>query len=199
MENEKHGYAVAAFVFLLLYGGIFSLLVLLFGGYDSFGMGEVLALGYLLLPAVSGLFLMLRKPRIAAVLMTLVLVLTLVQEIPEILRYLEPNGYLATFDEATGYTEYIPRQFAVLPILSILAALSFAGALYLRGWPAMVLAVLAAVAELAYMVLQIMSMAYVTGHPTPLNVMFSFNYAMGAIFAGLYLFSLGGNNKTTGG
>lgn len=85
----------------------------------------------------------------------------------------------------------------VLPILSILAAAFFAAALYFRGWPAMVLAVLAAGLELAYMVLQIMSTAYVTGHPTPLNVMFPFNYAMGALFAGLWLFTLRKKRSST--
>lgn len=84
MENEKHGYAVAAFVFLLLYGGVFSLLVLLFGWYDSFSLNELLTLGYLLLPAVAGLFLVLRKPKVAAALLTLTLIGTLVMELPEI-------------------------------------------------------------------------------------------------------------------
>ena len=40
------------------------------------------------------------------------------------------------------------------------------------------------------MVAQIASIAYITGHPTGFNVFFPLNFALGALFAGLYLFSL---------
>ena len=40
------------------------------------------------------------------------------------------------------------------------------------------------------MVEQIASIAYITGHPTGFNVFFPLNFALGALFAGLYLFSL---------
>lgn len=190
MDQGKRGYAVMSFVFLLLYGGTYGLLLLLFGGPVSFSPKEVLGLVFLLLPAVAALFLMLRRHKAAAVLMTLALVWTLIGQVPEIPRYLEPNGYLATYNEAIGYTEYIPRGYVVLPILNILAAACFSAALYLRGRPALILALLSALAEQAYMVLNMAATAYVTGHPTPFFVFFPFNYAMGALFAGLYLYSL---------
>lgn len=195
MNRENRGFAAASFVFLLLSGGVLSLLSLLFGWYDGFGLREALSLGNLLLPAVAGLLLVLRRPKPAALVMTLVLLIVLVLELPEIPRYLGPEGYLATYDEAANYTEYIPREYVTLPILDILVALVFAAAMYLRGRSALILAVLAAGAELAYMVLNIASLAYVTGHPTPFHLIIPLNYALGALFAGLYLRSLG---KQTG-
>ena len=191
MDREIRGFAAASLAFLLLSGGVLSLLVLLFGWYESFGLSEALSLSNLLLPAVAGLLLVLRRPRLAALVMTLVLVITLVLELPEIPRFLAPEGYLAAYDEAANHTEYIPREYVVLPILDILVALFFAAALYFRGWPALILAVLAAAAELAYMVLNLASLAYVTGHPTPFHLSIPLNYALGALFAGLYLHSLG--------
>ena len=74
MDQGKRGYAVMSFVFLLLYGGTYGLLLLLFGGPASFSPKEVLGLAFLLLPAVAALFLMLRRHKAAAVLMTLALV-----------------------------------------------------------------------------------------------------------------------------
>lgn len=189
MKNEKNGYAILSGVFLLL---PFVLLLMFFVLYRNL-LAEASFLLYaaarVILPALAGIFLILRRPRAAAVVMTLVAVLVLLLELPEFPRYLEPNGYLATYDEASGYTEYIPRQFVVLPILSILAALCFAAALYLRGRPAMLLAVLAAAVELVYMNRQLASVSYVTGHPGP-NALFPFDYAIAAFFAGLYLRSL---------
>ncbi len=66
----------------------------------------------------------------------------------------------------------------------------FAAALYLRGWPALTLALLSAAAELAYMNRSLAAMDYVTGHPGP-NALFPIGLALGALFAGLYLRSLG--------
>ena len=95
-------------------------------------------------------------------------------------------GYLATYDEYSGYAEYIPRGFVAVPILSILAALLFAAALYLRGKAALVVALLSALAELAYLNLRFAAMAYVTGHPGP-DALFPLQLALAALFTGLYL------------
>ena len=181
------GHAVLAGIFLLLYGLPYMLLGLLW--YRLFFLEAPLQMCSFLLPALAGLFLLLRKPRIAVILMTLAAVIVLAGELPEIPRYLEPEGYLATYDESIGYTEYIPRQFVAVPILHILTFLLFAAALYLRGKPAEILSFCAAAAALLYMNQQLASTAYVTGHPTPLNLL-PFFYAVGAIFAGLWRRSL---------
>ncbi len=189
MPDEKHGFAVAAGIFLLL---PLALILRFFDLFRSLLTDPDFLLYLALkvfLPGLAGIFLILRKPKLAALAMTLVALGVLLTELPEIPRYLEPNGYLVTYDEYSGYTEYAPRAFIVVPILSILAALLFAAALYLRGIPALVLAVLSALAELAYVNRWFAGMAYVTGHPGP-NALIPFQLALAALFAGLYLNSL---------
>ena len=191
MKNENREarvYAVLAGVFLLLYGLISAFLMR--GFFAALTLESFLTWMRYLLPGLAGLFLILRKPKVAAILMALAAVAVLLQELPEIPRYLEPNGYLANPNEEIEFAEYIPVKYVILPILSILTALCFAAALFLRGWPSLLLSLCAAAAELVYMVEQIASVAYVTGHPTPFNIFFPFNYAMGAIFAGLYMKTL---------
>lgn len=190
MNSNKGTYALAvpAGIFLLLYG-LISVICML-GFFATPVLETFLDWTRYLLPGLAGLFLILRKPRAAAILMALAAAAVLLRELPEIPRYLEPNGYLANPWVKIEYAEYIPRKYVILPILSILAALCFAAALFLRGWPSLLLSLCAAAAELAYMVEQIASIAYVTGHPTGFNVFFPLNFALGALFAGLYLFSL---------
>lgn len=188
MSYEKKGFAVAAGIFLLLP----LALVLLYFSFFRYFLTDPDFLPFfavsVFLPGLAGVFLLLRKPGLAAAAMTLVAVALLLLELPEIPRYLEPNGYLATYDEASGYTEYIPRQFVIVPILDILGALLFAAALWLRGKAALVLALLSALAELAYLICMFARSSYVTGHLGP-NALFPLQLALAAVFAGIWLLS----------
>lgn len=189
MPGEKSGFAVAAGIFLLL---PLALVLLYFSLFRSLLTDPDTLLYFAMhafLPGLAGIFLILRKPKLAALVMTLAALGVLLTELPEVPRFLAPMGYLATYDEYSGYAEYIPRGFVAVPILSILAALLFAAALYLRGKAALVVALLSALAELAYLNLRFAAMAYVTGHPGP-DALFPLQLALAALFTGLYLNSL---------
>lgn len=190
MGQEKRGFAVAAGLLLLLPLVLFLQFFLMFRGMLAELSFLLYAAERILLPGLAGFFLLLRKPRAAAIVMTLAALCVLLTEVPEIPRCLGPEGYLATYDEAASYTEYIPRAFVVVPILDVLGAVFFAAALYLRGRPALALALLSAAAELGYMNRSLAAMNYVAGHPGP-NALFPIGLALGALFAGLYLRSLG--------
>lgn len=190
MDRENRGFAAAAGLLLLLPFVLFLQFFLMFRGLLAELSFLLYAAERIFLPGLAGFFLLLRKPRAAAIVMTLAALCVLVLEIPEIPRYLGPNGYPAAFDEQSGYAEWIPRAFVVVPILDILGAVFFAAALYLRGRSALALALLSAAAELGYMNRSLAAMNYVTGHPGP-NALFPIGLALGALFAGLYLRSLG--------
>ena len=190
MKNEKRGFAVASGVALLLYGALLGAAALIFSFLGPFSLGSALAVSYYLLPAIAGIFLIRQECKPAAILMTLTAVAILLLEIPEIPQYLAPEGFLVDTNAATGVSEYLPRSFVALPILQILAVAFFAVGLWLRGWGALVLTALAAGAELASMGLRLASFRYVSGEPTAVDLVFPAFFALGAILAGLYLFSL---------
>lgn len=188
MRYEKKGYAIVSGIFLLLPLALVLRYFYMFRVLLSDPGSLLFFAGSVFLPGLVGVFLLLRKPGLAAAAMSLVAVAVLLMELPQIPRYLEPNGYLATYDEASGYTEYIPRQFVVVPTLDILGALLFAAALWLRGKAALILALLSALAELAYLICMFASSGYVTGHLGP-NALFPLQLALAAVFAGLWLLS----------
>ena len=190
--------AVLAGVFLILYA---LPLVLLFGGgfLEALFAGELearevlSALFYLLFPA-AGVFLILRKPKTAAVLMFAAALATAATSLPDV-----PNYLHETIMDRGEYPVYIPRFYVLLPFVSVLVPLLLALALRLRGWTALLLALLSAAAEVIETVLVFGRMGYITGHPSPLNVMLPFNFIMAAIFAGIYLLALGrGDGKEPG-
>ena len=190
MKTANKAWTALAGVFLILY----SLpLALIFGGNTiriisdgGWEMREFLsALFYLLFP-VSGLFLILQKPKAAAVLMTVAALLAMISYLPTIPDYLRE-----TIVEHGDHPTYIPRLYVLLPIVSCLVPTLFALALHLRGRVALILALLAAVAEGAETVLIFGQAGYTMGHPTPLNVLMPFNFILAAIFAGIYRMSCG--------
>ena len=113
MNSNKGTYALAvpAGIFLLLYG-LISVICML-GFFATPVLETFLDWTRYLLPALAGLFLILRKPRAAAILMVLAAAAVLLRELPEIPRYLEPNGYLANPWVKIEYAEYIPRKYVI--------------------------------------------------------------------------------------
>jgi len=159
------------------------------------GLRDWPVLCHLLLPAAAGVLMILRKPKIAAVLMPLLAIMTIIGAVPQLREFLETGQYCATYDETTGHAEYIPMRFIVLPVLSIATSVFFAVMLYTRGRISLLLAVLIAAGEAAHTVFEFQAMGYVTGHPTPFNLMLPFNYIASALCAGSYLLSLGRGGK----
>jgi len=182
MKNKSNKYAVLAGVFLLLYS-LPNLLIHtegLLSGYPL-EISELPQLGYIVTLPLAALFLILRKPRYVAVCMTISAVLAMLIYLPDIPRYLH--------DVPDYLSPDIPPLYALLPVLYALEMILFALALYLRGKGALLVALLVAVTDLAAAKLQFAAFAYVTGHPSPLNLLLPFNFILAAIFTGLYLLS----------
>lgn len=188
MRKEIKGFAVTAGIFLILY----ALPYLFFGplgffsGVKQVTLEDFSILIYSLLFPLAGLFLILRKPKIAAVLVVLAsaaVAASVFSTIPNLLR----EVYVEHGDHET----FVPRFYVLVPILEFTVPLLLAVALFLRGRGALILALLAAAAEVAYTVLTFNMMSYITGHPSPFNIIMPFNFIMTAIFAGFYLLSLG--------
>ncbi len=195
MKEENKTAAIWAGVFLILYMLPFALFLPMNLRDRPLDGGVWLMLGQVLIPVVSGLFLILRKPVFSAILMTVLAIVTMISAVPQLREFLETGQYCATYDETIGYAEYLPMRFIVLPVLSIATSFLFAAMLYTRGWISLLLAILIAAAEIAYAVFELQSMGYVTGHPTPFNLMLPFNYIASALCTGLYLLSLGRGGK----
>ena len=159
----------------LIFSGLFGLVT---GQMDSF----------LLFPAA--VFLFFRRPKIVGWLMAAAAVIALFQYVPVLTEFLQTGQYVCYRDSTTGYTEYLPMRFVLLPILYMLAPLLFAGMLFTRGPLSLLAAALIVAAEIVATVLQMQAFAYVTGHPSPLSILQPFNYCLAAIFAGLGLWSV---------
>jgi hypothetical protein len=195
MKEENKTAAVMAGVFLILYVLPFVIFLPMNLREGAVGLRDWPVLCHLLLPAAAGVLMILRKPKIAAVLMSLLAIMTIIGAVPQLREFLETGQYCATYDETTGHAEYIPMRFIVLPVLSIATSVFFAVMLYTRGRISLLLAVLIAAGEAAHTVCEFSAMSYVTGHPTPFNLMLPFNYIASALCAGSYLLSLGRGGK----
>lgn len=190
-RREYKGLAITAGIFLILY----ALPYLFFGPMRNivYGFGQITTenlptLIYSLAFPPAGLFLILRKPKIAAVFVVLAAVSAAVMYFPTI-RDFFGDGLIVEYGE---YETLVPRFYVLVPILEFAAPLLLASALFLRGCAALALALLAAAAEVTDMVLTFGLTRYYPGHPTPLTVMIPFNFIMAAVFAGIYLLRLGG-------
>lgn len=199
-RREYKGLAITAGVFLILY----ALPYLFFGpmrsivsGFEQITAENLSTLIYSLAFPLAGLFLILRKPKIAAVFVVLAAASAAVWNFPTIPDF-SGEGYILREGE---YETLIPRFYVLVPILEFAVPLFLAAALFLRGRAALALALLAAAAEVTDMVLTFGLTAYFPGHPTPLNVVLPFNFIHGAVFAGIFLLCLGrkqaGDEKQT--
>ena len=167
MTKGNLALAIFAGLFLILYALIYFL-----GGYPE-----------AVFPFLAAFFLFFRKPKIAAWLMS-----AAIRYVPQIVEYLRDGQRVV--NDYGGRVEAIPGRFVVMPILTLLAALLFAGMLFLRGKRALLPIALLVAAEIAETELGFASAAYVTGHPSPLSVIVPFNYCMAALFTGLYLMTI---------
>lgn len=185
MKKEKKVFAVLAGVFLLLYSALpFLFYVLCF----QFSWERLPSLVWAVLITVTALLLILCRVRKAAVTMGFAVIACWLMNLPEIPKYFGPQGYQANYDPVSGYAEYIPSQYVLVPILGILAMALFGAALWLRGWAPFGMMLAAGAAEYGEMALSIKRIGYITGHPWPGNLVPIF-FSISAIFAGLYLLS----------
>ncbi len=185
MKEEKKVFAVLAGVFLLLYTVVLFLEYLLL---FQFSLEELPSLAWAVLLIVTALLLILCRVRKAAVTMGFAVLACWLMNLQEISKYFGPQGYQAYYDPASGYAEYIPGQYVLVPVLTILAMSLFGAALWLRGWVPFGMMLAAGVAGFAGMVLQVMSFGYVEGHPW-LGSFYPILFSISTIFAGLYLLS----------
>ena len=154
MKEENKTAAVMAGVFLILYVLPFVMFLPMNLREGAVGLRDWPVLCHLLLPAAAGVLMILRKPKIAAVLMPLLAIMTIIGAVPQLREFLETGQYCATYDETTGHAEYIPMRFIVLPVLSIATSVFFAVMLYTRGRISLLLAVLIAAGEAAHTVFE---------------------------------------------
>ena len=191
MKSENKTAAILAGIFLLLYA-----LPYFFSALGEFSSGNLwedgnwLLLGDLVLLPLAGLFLILRKPKIAAVLMTATVLAALIRSLPALPEYLKAENGLIAVEEFGDHIVHMPAYLGLTPLLLLLAELLLAVTLYTRGPAALILSVLASVSMLASTVLQFQMMFYMTGHPSPLSLIIPFNFVIAAIGAGVYLLSL---------
>ena len=172
MTKGKLALAIFAGLFLILY----ALIDFLFGYPEA------------VFPFLAAFFLFFRKPKAAAWLMAAAALAAVIRYVPQIVEYLRDGQRVV--NDYGGRVEAIPGRFVVMPILSLLAALLFAGMLFLRGKRALLPIAPIVAAEIAETELGFASAAYVTGHPSPLSVIVPFNYCMAALFTGLYLMTI---------
>ncbi len=185
MKEEKKVFAVLAGVFLLLYTVVLFLEYLLL---FQFSLEELPSLAWAVLLIVTALLLILCRVRKAAATMGFAVVACWLMNLHEIPKYFGPQGYQAFYDPEINYAEFIPGQYVLVPVLAILAMSLFGAALWLRGWVPFGMMLAAGAAEYGEMVLQIMSIGYITGHPWPGNL-YPLLFSISAFFAGLYLLS----------
>ena len=142
----------------------------------------------LLLPA-TGLFLFLRRPKIAAVLMTMLAAVALFCYAVEIVRYLAetpPNA--AAAQHAVG--GHFPPRYFVIPLLELTAALLIALQFYMRGLASLFVPLFVAAAVIAAAHFTLEQFAYVSGgHPSPLNYLLPSGFILASLLIGLYMFT----------
>ena len=190
MKEENKTAAVLAGVFLLLYA-----LPYFFSALDTLSSGSLwkngnwLLLGNLVLQPLAGLFLILRKPKIAAILMTATVLAALIRSLPSLPEYLKAENGMIAVEEFENHIVHMPAYLGLTPLLLLLAELLFAVTLYTRGPAALILSVLASVSMLALTALELQMMFYMTGHPSPLSLIIPLNFVIAAVSAGIYLLS----------
>ena len=134
----------------------------------------------------TGTFLIVGKPMISAITMSIAVIFVIGIYYPQFITYLNDTEPYEDF-----YTA-IPKFFALQPVLSVLTAALFAAVLWLKGKPSLIVAILSAVCGISALVLRFELFGYITGHPTVFNI-FPANVIVSVIFAGIYRFS---ENKT---
>lgn len=190
MKEENKTAAVLAGVFLLLYA-----LPYFFSALDTLSSGSLwedgnwLLLGNLVLLPLAGLFLILRKPRIAAILMTATVLAALIRSLPSLPEYLKAENGMIAVEEFENHIVHMPAYLGLTPLVLLLAEMLFAVTLYTRGPAALILSVLASLSMLALTALEFQMMFYMTGHPSPLSLIIPLNFVIAAISAGVYLLS----------
>lgn len=120
MKKEMKACAVLSGVFLLLSGPV---------TFDGISPGRLLLLAWAPMIVLTAVFFVLRRIRKAAITMSLAALSRLLMELPEIPKYFGPRGYAYNYDPASGYAEYVPTIYVLIPILGILALALFALAL----------------------------------------------------------------------
>ena len=190
MKEENKTAAVLAGVFLLFYA-----LPYFFSALDALSSGSLLAdgnwlhLGNLILLPLAGLFLILRKPKIAAALMTATVLAALIRSLPALPEYLKAENGMIAVEEFGNHIVHMPAYLGLTPLLLLLAELLLTVTLYTRGPAALILSVLASLSMLALTALEFQMMFYMTGHPSPLSLIIPLNFVIAAISAGVYLLS----------
>ena len=190
MKEENKTAAVLAGVFLLFYAlpYFFSALDALSSG-SLWEDGNLLLLGNLIPLPLAGLFLILCKPKTAAVLMTATVLAALIPNLPVLPEYLKAENGMISVEEFGNHIVHMPAYLGLTPLLLLLAELLLAVTLYTRGPAALILSVLASLSMLALTALEFQMMFYMTGHPSPLSLIIPLNFVIAAISAGLYLLS----------
>lgn len=191
MKEENKTAAVLAGSFLILYAlpYFFSALGDLSSGRLWEG-GNWLILGEAFLMPLAALFLILRRPKIAAGLMTVVSLAILISVIPELPEYLQAENGMISVEEFGGHIVQMPAFLGLMPLLFILAELLLTVILYFRGPAALVISLLASGSMIASTVLQLQMSFYLTGHPTPLTFIIPLNFVIAAICAGCWLLTV---------
>ena len=190
MKEENKTAAVLAGVFLLFYA-----LPYFFSALDALSSGSLwedgnwLLLGNLIPLPLAGLFLILRKPKIAAILMTATVLAALIRSLPVLPEYLKAENGMIAVEEFGNHIVHMPAYLGLTPLLLLLAELLLAATLYTRGPAALILSVLASVSMLAMTALEFQMMFYMTGHPSPLSLIIPLNFVIAAVSAGIYLLS----------
>ena len=191
MKEENKTAAVLAGVFLLFYA-----LPYFFSALDALSSGSLwedgnwLLLGNLIPLPLAGLFLILRKPKIAAILMTATVLAALIRSLPVLPEYLKAENGMIAVEEFGNHIVHMPAYLGLMPLLLVLAELLLAITLYVRGPVALIIALLASVSMVASTVLQLQMFYYITGHPTPFIFIIPLNFVIAAIGAGCWLLTV---------
>ena len=191
MKEENKAAAVLSGVFLVLYAlpYFFSMLPDLSSG-ELWESRNWLILGEAVLTPLAGLFLILRRPKIAAILMTAAVLAALIRTLPALPEYLKAEDSMISAEEFGNHIVHMPAYLGLMPLLLVLAELLLAITLYVRGPVALIIALLASVSMVASTVLQLQMFYYITGHPTPFIFIIPLNFVIAAIGAGCWLLTV---------
>ena len=191
MKAENKAAAYAAGVFLILYTLPYS-----FGTLLDLSSGKLreglnfLSLAEALLVPLVGLFLILRKPKIAAILMTASVLAVFISILPQLPEYFKVEGGMISVEISGDYIVHMPAFLGLTPLLMLLSVLLFAVMLFFRGPALLVLAILAVLFMVASTLFQFQMLYYLPGHPTLIHFSNPFNFVMAAIFASRWLLSV---------
>ena len=190
-DDSNGALAIAAGVFLILYDALYLFAaVRMIGSWDFDGISDVVLclIAFLLLAAAVLLFL--RKAKIAALMISVVTIVAAINNLPLAAEILSGTITVEHSLLIEPVTESISRWIAAYPVGEILSWLLFSLALFLRGNPALILAVASAVASAVSCVASFFLMAYYPGHPSPFSLWQGL-FIFAALLAGLWLYSLG--------